>query len=95
LRTNWMEPDPKTLWDTYIQLTEVEDAFRTAKDLGMAADLSSKRRPDPSPYSGLLSFADPVADTATMKQMTGKIGNKGHSTEVKALKTDIGLGQRF
>ena len=35
MRTNWMEPDPKTLWDTYIQLTEVEDAFRTAKDLGM------------------------------------------------------------
>jgi len=36
LRTNWTEPDPKTLWDTYIQLTEVEDAFRTAKhDLGM------------------------------------------------------------
>jgi len=36
LRTNWTEPDPKTLWDTYIQLTEVEDAFRTAKhDLGI------------------------------------------------------------
>jgi len=28
--------DPKILWNTYIQLTEVEDAFRTAKhDLGM------------------------------------------------------------
>jgi len=36
LRTNWAETDPKTLWNTYIQLTEVEDAFRTAKhDLGM------------------------------------------------------------
>jgi transposase len=36
LRTNWTETDPKTPWDTYIQLTEVEDAFRTAKhDLGM------------------------------------------------------------
>jgi transposase len=36
LRTNWIEADPKTLWSTYIQLTEVEDAFRTAKhDLGM------------------------------------------------------------
>jgi len=36
LRTNWTETDPKTLWYTYIQLTEVEDAFRTAKhDLGM------------------------------------------------------------
>jgi transposase len=36
LRTNWDEADPKTLWDTYIQLTEVEDAFRTTKhDLGM------------------------------------------------------------
>ncbi|MGD0235661.1 MAG: hypothetical protein ABSC55_14145, partial [Syntrophorhabdales bacterium] len=36
LRTNWAETDPKTLWNTYIQLTEVEDAFRTTKhDLGM------------------------------------------------------------
>jgi transposase len=36
LRTNWTQTDPKTLWNTYIQLTEVEDAFRTAKhDLGM------------------------------------------------------------
>ena len=36
LRTNWTETDPKVLWNTYIQLTEVEDAFRTTKhDLGM------------------------------------------------------------
>jgi transposase len=31
LRTNWGETDPKTLWSTYIQLTEVEDSFRTGK----------------------------------------------------------------
>jgi transposase len=36
LRTNWTEADPKTIWKRYIQLTEVEDAFRTEKhDLGM------------------------------------------------------------
>lgn len=36
LRTNWRETDPRVLWSTYIQLTEVEDAFRTMKhDLGM------------------------------------------------------------
>ena len=36
LRTNWTESDPKTLWKTYIQLTEVEDSFRIEKhDLGM------------------------------------------------------------
>jgi transposase len=36
LRTNWAETDPKTLWSTYIQLTEVEDSFRIEKyDLGM------------------------------------------------------------
>lgn len=36
LRTNWQEADPKTIWKRYIQLTEVEDAFRTEKsDLGM------------------------------------------------------------
>ena len=36
LRTNWTVADPKTLWRTYIELTEVEDAFRTTKhDLGM------------------------------------------------------------
>lgn len=35
LRTNWTESDPKTVWNTYIQLTEVEDSFRTEKhDLG-------------------------------------------------------------
>lgn len=36
LRTNWTERDPGEIWKTYIQLTQVEDAFRTAKsDLGM------------------------------------------------------------
>jgi len=36
LRTNWTERDPGEIWNTYIQLTQVEDAFRTAKsDLGM------------------------------------------------------------
>lgn len=36
LRTNWKEADPKIIWKRYIQLTEVEDAFRTEKhDLGM------------------------------------------------------------
>ena len=36
LRTNWNEADPKKIWRRYIQLTEVEDAFRTEKhDLGM------------------------------------------------------------
>ena len=36
LRTNWIEADPKTIWKRYIQLTEVEDAFRTEKhDLGI------------------------------------------------------------
>jgi transposase len=36
LRTNWTEADPKIIWKKYIQLTEVEDVFRTEKhDLGM------------------------------------------------------------
>jgi transposase len=36
LRTNWTEVDPRTIWKKYIQLTEVEDAFRMEKhDLGM------------------------------------------------------------
>lgn len=36
LRTNWQEADPKTIWTRYIQLTEVEDAFRIEKsELGM------------------------------------------------------------
>lgn len=36
LRTNWKEADPKMIWKKYIQLTEVEDSFRTEKhDLGM------------------------------------------------------------
>ena len=44
LRTNWKETDPKTLWETYIQLTEVEDAFRTTKhDLGMRPIFHQKK----------------------------------------------------
>jgi transposase len=44
LRTNWKETDPKTLWDTYMQLTEVEDAFRTTKhDLGMRPIFHQKK----------------------------------------------------
>jgi len=36
LRTNWNDADAKTIWRRYIQLTEVEDAFRTEKhDFGM------------------------------------------------------------
>jgi transposase len=36
LRTNCAEQDPRQLWHWYIQLTEVEDAFRTGKgDLGL------------------------------------------------------------
>lgn len=36
LRTNCREQDPQKLWRWYIQLTEVEDAFRTSKsDLGL------------------------------------------------------------
>ena len=36
LRTNCAEEDPRKLWRWYIQLTEVEDAFRTGKgDLGL------------------------------------------------------------
>jgi transposase len=44
IRTNWTETDPKILWNTYIQLTEVEDAFRTAKhDLGMRPIFHQKK----------------------------------------------------
>jgi transposase len=36
LRTNWTEGDPHRLWKTYIELTQVEDAFRITKsDLGI------------------------------------------------------------
>ena len=69
LRTNWKETDPKTLWETYIQLTEVEDAFRTAKhDLGHAADLSSEEREDPGAYPRLLSLPGVMADSAAMDE---------------------------
>jgi transposase len=44
LRTNWTEADPKTIWKRYIQLTEVEDAFRTEKhDLGMRPIFHQKK----------------------------------------------------
>jgi transposase len=31
LRAHWTEPDPARLWQTYVQLTEAEAAFRTLK----------------------------------------------------------------
>ena len=44
MRTNWRQIDPKVLWSTYIQLTEVEDAFRTTKhDLGMRPIFHQKK----------------------------------------------------
>ena len=44
LRTNWRQADPKVFWNTYIQLTEVEDAFRTTKhDLGMRPIFHQKK----------------------------------------------------
>jgi transposase len=36
LRTNCLDEDPKSLWKWYIQLTQIEDAFRCSKsDLGL------------------------------------------------------------
>jgi transposase len=49
LRTNWTQSDPKTIWNIYIQLTEVEDAFRTAKyDLGMRPVYHQKKERTPA-----------------------------------------------
>lgn len=45
LRTNWTESDPKIVWHTYIQLTEVEESFRTEKhDLGMRPIFHHKQK---------------------------------------------------
>ena len=44
LRTNWPERDPQELWKTYVELTQVEDAFRTTKsDLGMRPIFHQKK----------------------------------------------------
>ncbi len=44
LRTNWPERDPQELWKTYIELTQVEDVFRTTKsDLGMRPIFHQKK----------------------------------------------------
>jgi transposase len=44
LRTNWPERDPEELWKTYMELTQVEDAFRTTKsDLGMRPIFHQKK----------------------------------------------------
>ena len=45
LRTNWTESDPKIVWHTYIQLTEVEESFRTERhDLGMRPIFHHKQK---------------------------------------------------
>jgi transposase len=44
LRTNWPERDPEELWKTYMELTQVEDAFRATKsDLGMRPIFHQKK----------------------------------------------------
>ena len=44
LRTNWPERDAEELWKTYMELTQVEDAFRTTKsDLGMRPIFHQKK----------------------------------------------------
>jgi transposase len=44
LRTNWPQRDPQELWKTYIELTQVEDAFRITKsDLGMRPIFHQKK----------------------------------------------------
>jgi transposase len=44
LRTNWPEKNPEELWKTYMELTQVEDAFRTTKsDLGMRPIFHQKK----------------------------------------------------
>jgi len=67
LRTNWSECDPKTLWKTYIQLTETEDAFRTEKhDLGMRP-IFHQKQDGGYPLKRSQSIASENKDSATQQ----------------------------
>ena len=51
LRTNLRDRSAQDLWQTYIQLTQAESAFRTHKErAGPASDLAPNTRPRPSPH---------------------------------------------
>ena len=53
LRTNLVAEDPAVLWDRYMQLTQVEAAFKCLKsELGIPPDLSSTRTSRGSAHSG-------------------------------------------
>ncbi|EDY22054.1 transposase IS4 family protein [Chthoniobacter flavus Ellin428] len=72
LRTNCTEEDPGKLWRWYIQLTEVEDAFRTSKsDLGLRPVFHQKEDRGAGPHPGLLPGAGHVAHLGTLAQSQG------------------------
>jgi len=56
LRTNWGETDPKTLWNTYIQLTEVEDSFALRNTISACGRFSTTNRIGPRPISWFVSL---------------------------------------
>jgi len=69
LRTNWKETDPKVLWNTYIQLTEVEDAFRTTKhDLGMRPIFHQKKDRVQAHILVCFFISRAMADTSTVDE---------------------------
>jgi hypothetical protein len=81
LRTNWTEADPRVLWKTYIQLTEVEDAFSTTKhDLGMRPIFHQKKKQNSGPYPGLFPLPGDVEDPPAVDEDVGP----GHYAEKAA-----------
>ena len=63
LRTNVSDWTPEALWQTYIQLTEAEAAFRIQKsDLSIRPDLAPEGRPREGSHPRLLPRLRPVED---------------------------------
>jgi len=72
LRTNLTETDPSKLWSLYLQLVNVEGAFKNLKgDLGDPTDLSSKREQDRGPYLNFVSRLLPPHHTHRTTARTG------------------------
>ena len=67
LRTNLTEGDPATLWQYYIQLVAVEEAFKNLKgDLAIRTDLPSRGTSDRGPY--LHRLPGPIVQYITLQR---------------------------
>ena len=72
LRSNLVGEDAAVLWELYLQLTQIEAAFKTLKsELGLRPDLSPVRKPRGGPHPGGLPRLRPLRHAETKTASPG------------------------